>query len=147
MVPNRGQNYGGWNEDFGNNEDVLFFSLDCVDKSRYCSLARMLKMCRYGDFRRKCCKSCTKFLQSTLSWFTELAQPHKTKLPLKQVNRSNPTEIPVTFQRELCRTIQLWAFSTTFSDDCMSMGDMSAHRERRKAQAVYAGYVMGTVEG
>ena len=22
MVPNRGQNYGRWNEDFGNNEDV-----------------------------------------------------------------------------------------------------------------------------
>ncbi|XP_070173375.1 protein madd-4-like [Littorina saxatilis] len=39
----------------------------CADNSRYCSLARMLKMCRYDDFRRKCCRSCTDYLQSTLS--------------------------------------------------------------------------------
>ncbi|KAK7489279.1 hypothetical protein BaRGS_00019531 [Batillaria attramentaria] len=39
----------------------------CRDRSRYCSLARMLKMCRYDDFRSKCCRSCTDYLQSTLA--------------------------------------------------------------------------------
>ncbi|XP_076465438.1 protein madd-4-like isoform X2 [Babylonia areolata] len=40
---------------------------DCDDASRYCSLARMLRMCRYDEFRRNCCRSCRDLLQSTLS--------------------------------------------------------------------------------
>ncbi|ESP05262.1 hypothetical protein LOTGIDRAFT_152088 [Lottia gigantea] len=36
---------------------------ECADKSRYCNLVGMLKMCRYSNFRFNCCATCKAYLQ------------------------------------------------------------------------------------
>ncbi|KAK6179994.1 hypothetical protein SNE40_012222 [Patella caerulea] len=36
---------------------------ECEDKSRYCNLVGMLKMCRYSNFRYNCCGTCQDYMK------------------------------------------------------------------------------------
>ncbi|KAL5004959.1 hypothetical protein ScPMuIL_018415 [Solemya velum] len=32
----------------------------CLDESHHCRIVKLMKLCRYGDFRKKCCNTCTR---------------------------------------------------------------------------------------
>lgn len=38
----------------------LFSFSACTDESDYCSVVKMMKFCKFDNFRRNCCVSCTK---------------------------------------------------------------------------------------
>ena len=38
----------------------LFSFSACTDESEYCSVVKMMKFCKFDNFRRNCCVSCTK---------------------------------------------------------------------------------------
>ena len=46
----------------GCQDDVMFNAsiiiADCRDESNYCSVVKMMRLCRYANFKHKCCKSC-----------------------------------------------------------------------------------------
>ncbi|XP_064608377.1 ADAMTS-like protein 3 isoform X2 [Liolophura sinensis] len=35
---------------------------NCLDDSKHCSLVKMLRMCKYNNFKRRCCKTCSDWL-------------------------------------------------------------------------------------
>jgi len=39
---------------------VTAFWSGCRDESKYCSLIPALHMCRYPQYRRRCCQSCSR---------------------------------------------------------------------------------------
>ena len=36
----------------------------CRDESDYCSVVKMMKLCRYANFKHKCCASCRRRRQN-----------------------------------------------------------------------------------